>query len=106
MTAKSRAEAVLFAATLIWGSTFTGVKLILGEVPAIQMVFWRMGFAALVILLIARGKLFPIRSAALVKGAILRVRDPEHRHELYHGFKVCLHHRNDGGLRSAASVHC
>jgi drug/metabolite transporter (DMT)-like permease len=71
MTAKSRAESVLFAATLIWGSTFTGVKLILGELPAIQMVFWRMGFATLVVLLISRKSLFPIRSAQLVKGAIL-----------------------------------
>ncbi len=73
MTAKTRAEAVLFAATLIWGSTFTGVKLILGEVPALQMVFWRMGFAALLVLLITRGKLFPIRSAPLAKGVILGV---------------------------------
>ncbi|RPH33503.1 DMT family transporter [bacterium] len=71
MTQKSRAEAVLFTATLIWGSTFTGVKLILPEVPAVQMVFWRMAFASLVLLLIARTKLFPIRGTALVKGGIL-----------------------------------
>ncbi len=71
MTTKSRAEAVLFAATLIWGSTFTGVKLILGELPALQMVFWRMGFATLVVLLISRRSLFPMGGAALVKGAIL-----------------------------------
>lgn len=73
MTQKSRAEAVLFTATLIWGSTFTGVKLILGEVPAVQMVFWRMAFASLVLLLIARTKLFPIRGTALVKGGILGI---------------------------------
>jgi len=73
MTAKSRAEAVLFAATLIWGSTFTGVKLILGELPAIQMVFWRMGFATLVVLLISRGKLFPIPVGPLARGVILGI---------------------------------
>jgi drug/metabolite transporter (DMT)-like permease len=71
MTAKSRAETVLFAATLIWGSTFAGVKLILGELPALQMVFWRMGFATLVVLVISGRRLFPIRPAALAKGAIL-----------------------------------
>jgi drug/metabolite transporter (DMT)-like permease len=73
MTAKSRAEAVLFTATLIWGSTFTGVKLILGELPALQMVFWRMGFASLLVLLFSRRTLFPMRPAAVVRGTILGV---------------------------------
>jgi drug/metabolite transporter (DMT)-like permease len=71
MTTKSRAEGVLFGATLIWGSTFAAVKMILGELPAVQMVFWRMGVAALIVLLISGRSLFPMRPAALAKGAIL-----------------------------------
>ncbi|HXX65402.1 MAG TPA: DMT family transporter [Bacteroidota bacterium] len=71
MTQKSRAELVLFCMTLIWGSTFVLGKIVLREMPPLQMIAIRFVFSTVVIFLAAFRSIFPLRLDQLRKGFFL-----------------------------------
>ena len=49
-----RADAVLIAVAIVWGTDFVMVKNLLGAVPALPFLFWRFLLAALAALLVVR----------------------------------------------------
>jgi len=71
VTQKSRAELVLFCMTLIWGSTFVLGKIVLREMPPLQMIAIRFVFSTVVIFLAAFRSIFPLRLDQLRKGFFL-----------------------------------
>jgi drug/metabolite transporter (DMT)-like permease len=71
MTTKSRAELALAGTTLIWGGTFAVVKLGMQDISPILLIAIRFWVAAVVLLLIARQKIFPIPAHTVPKGVLL-----------------------------------
>lgn len=71
MTAKTRAEGVLLAMTLIWGSTFVIGKVILAEMTPLQMISLRFASSAAILLAFFHRSIFPLRRDQTVKGVIL-----------------------------------
>lgn len=71
MRTRRKAEAALLATTLIWGSTFTAVKLGMQEVSPIFLIVIRFALASVFFLFFFRRQLFPIGRAAIIKGTIL-----------------------------------
>jgi drug/metabolite transporter (DMT)-like permease len=71
MTGKTRAEWVLLAMTLIWGSTFVIGKVILAEMTPLQMISLRFGGSAAILLALFHRSIFPLRRDQTVKGVIL-----------------------------------
>ena len=57
--------------TLIWGSTFAAVKIVMREIPAVQLIAVRFTLAALVLLVLFRGRIFPLTMSQIVKGSVL-----------------------------------
>jgi drug/metabolite transporter (DMT)-like permease len=68
---RRKAEAALLATTLIWGSTFTVVKLGMQEMSPILLIVVRFACASVFFLLFFRRQLFPISPPAIIKGTIL-----------------------------------
>ena len=60
MTVRSRAETALLGTTLVWGGTFTVVKLGMEEISPILLIAVRFLVACCVILILAGRSLFPI----------------------------------------------
>jgi drug/metabolite transporter (DMT)-like permease len=71
LTSKSRAEVALAGTTFIWGGTFAAVKLGMQDISPILLIAIRFLIALLVLLLIARRKIFPVPSHTLPKGVLL-----------------------------------
>jgi drug/metabolite transporter (DMT)-like permease len=71
MTVKARAEGVLFALTLVWGSTFVVGKVILEGMTPLQMISLRFVTASVILLAFFRRSIFPLRRDQAVKGGIL-----------------------------------
>lgn len=71
MTAKTRAEIVLLATTVIWGGTFAVNKLALAEVSPLLFITVRFGIASAFFLLFFSGRIFPLSIGALRDGTIL-----------------------------------
>jgi drug/metabolite transporter (DMT)-like permease len=71
VTPRSRAEAALLATTLIWGGTFTVVKIGIEEISPILLIAVRFIIATIVVLLLFRGRLFPLPLSTAVRGALL-----------------------------------
>ena len=61
------ADAVLVSATVVWGSSFVVVKNVVRDSPPLAFLFWRFLLAALIVLLLTRGK--GITTALLRDGA-------------------------------------
>ncbi|MBM2846238.1 MAG: family transporter [Bacteroidetes bacterium] len=71
MRTRRKAEAALLATTLIWGSTFTAVKLGIQEISPVLLIVIRFSLAAAFFLVFFRRQLFPIHTSAVIKGSIL-----------------------------------
>ncbi len=71
MTKQTRAEAVLLALTLIWGSTFVSMKIGLRDMSPILMTSARFTVAALFFLVLFWRNLFPFPEGAIRKGTLL-----------------------------------
>jgi drug/metabolite transporter (DMT)-like permease len=71
VTSKSRAEVFLLATTLIWGNTFIAMKFILSDSTPLANIAVRFTAAALIFLLMFRGRLFPFPKSHILKGSIL-----------------------------------
>lgn len=71
MRTRRKAEAALLATTLIWGSTFTAVKLGMQEISPVLLIVIRFSLAAAFFLVFFRRQLFPIHTSAVIKGSIL-----------------------------------
>jgi len=71
VTAKTRAEGVLVMLTMIWGSTFAVGKIALREMTPLQMTAIRFSLSTLIIGLLFRHKIFPLRKQQIMKGGIL-----------------------------------
>jgi len=68
---RRKAEAALLATTLIWGSTFTAVKLGMQEISPVLLIVIRFSLATAFFLVFFRRQLFPIHTSAIIKGSIL-----------------------------------
>ena len=73
MTRKTRAEGVLLALTLIWGSTFVVGKLVLVSVTPLQMIAARFMLATIFLLAFFSRRIFPLTRKQVVRGGILGV---------------------------------
>ena len=73
MTRKSRAEAILLALTLIWGSTFVVGKIVMLTMPPLQMIALRFTLATLFLLVFFSRSIFPLNRSQATRGAILGV---------------------------------
>ncbi|HET6273604.1 MAG TPA: DMT family transporter [Bacteroidota bacterium] len=71
MRTRRKAEAALLATTLIWGSTFTAVKLGMQEISPVLLIVIRFSLSAAFFLVFFRRQLFPIHTSAVIKGSIL-----------------------------------
>ncbi len=71
MTARRRAEALLLAGTVIWGSTFVVTKGILDEITPLAYTAIRFLLASLLLGLIFRKKIAGLRRGAMLPGIIL-----------------------------------
>jgi drug/metabolite transporter (DMT)-like permease len=71
VTAQRRAEALLLAATVIWGSTFVVTKGLLDETSPLIYTSIRFLLAALIVALIFTRRIFTARGAVAVPGIIL-----------------------------------
>jgi drug/metabolite transporter (DMT)-like permease len=71
MTTRTRAEAILLAMTVIWGSTFVVVKLGLTDISPVFYTSLRFLLSCVIFLPLFYKKIFPIPSAAWKKGLIL-----------------------------------
>ncbi len=71
VSSKTRAEIALAGTTFIWGGTFAIVKIGMEDISPILLIAVRFIVAALVLLLIARRKIFPIPQPAVRKGILL-----------------------------------
>ncbi len=71
MTKQSKAETALLCMTLIWASTFVGMKIGLRDISPIFMTAIRFTIASLFFLALFWKQIFPLSSEALIKGTIL-----------------------------------
>ena len=71
MRTRRKAEAALLATTLIWGSSFTAVKLGMQEISPVLLIVIRFALASVFFLLFFSKQIFPIRTPAIIKGSIL-----------------------------------
>ena len=73
MTRKTRAEGVLLALTLIWGSTFVVGKLVLVSITPLQMIAARFTLATVFLLAFFSRRIFPLTRRQLLRGGVLGV---------------------------------
>ncbi len=71
MTAKSRAESVLLATTIVWGGTFAVVKIGMRDVSPILLIAVRFTIAGLLYAALFWRRIVPLSGAAILKGTIL-----------------------------------
>jgi drug/metabolite transporter (DMT)-like permease len=70
-TSQSRAELALAGTTFIWGGTFAVVKLGMQDISPILLIAIRFWIAVLVLLLLARRKIFPLPPHTVPRGVLL-----------------------------------
>jgi len=73
VTRKTRAEGVLLALTLIWGSTFVVGKLVLVSITPLQMIAARFTLATVFLLAFFSRRIFPLTRRQLLRGGVLGV---------------------------------
>ncbi|HUI09783.1 MAG TPA: EamA family transporter [Bacteroidota bacterium] len=73
MTRKTRAEGVLLALTLIWGSTFVVGKLVLVSLTPLQMIAMRFTLATAILLVFFPRRIFPLTRRQIARGGILGI---------------------------------
>ncbi len=73
MTVKSRAEGVLIALTMIWGSTFVVGKIVLENLSPLQMIAMRFTLSSAFFLAFFSRRIFPLNRRQLIRGGILGV---------------------------------
>ena len=73
MTRKTRAEGVLLALTLIWGSTFVVGKIVLVAVTPLQMIAARFTLATMFLLAFFSRRIFPLTRRQILRGGVLGV---------------------------------
>jgi drug/metabolite transporter (DMT)-like permease len=71
VTRKSRAEGVLLALTMIWGSTFVVGKIVLQNLSPLQMIAVRFILSTVFLLAFFSRRIFPLTRRQLVRGGIL-----------------------------------
>jgi drug/metabolite transporter (DMT)-like permease len=71
LSPKTRAEIALAGTTFLWGGTFAIVKIGMEDISPVLMIAVRFIIAVLVLLLVARRRIFPIPAAAVRKGVLL-----------------------------------
>lgn len=71
MTKQARAEALLLALTVVWGSTFVSMKVGLRDMSPILMTSTRFTVAALFFLVLFWKNIFPFPDGAIRKGTVL-----------------------------------
>jgi len=73
VTRKTRAEGVLLALTLIWGSTFVVGKLVLVSMTPLQMIAARFALATVFLLAFFSRRIFPLTRKQVLRGGVLGV---------------------------------
>ena len=73
MTLKSRAEGVLIALTMIWGSTFVIGKIVLQNMSPLQMIALRFTISSLFFLAFFSRRIFPLNRRQIIRGGILGI---------------------------------
>ena len=73
MTVKTRAEGVLIALTMIWGSTFVIGKIVLQNMSPLQMIAFRFTISSVFFLVFFFRRLFPLTRRQIIRGGILGV---------------------------------
>jgi drug/metabolite transporter (DMT)-like permease len=73
VTGKSRAEGVLIALTMIWGSTFVIGKIVLRDMSPLQMIALRFTLSTVFFLAFFSRRIFPLNRRQIVRGGILGV---------------------------------
>ena len=73
MTVKSRAEGVLIALTMIWGSTFVIGKFVLQNLSPLQMIAIRFTVASAFFLTFFPRRIFPLNRRQIIRGGILGI---------------------------------
>ena len=73
MTPKSRAEGVLLALTLIWGSTFVVGKIVLVALTPLQMIAARFTLATIFLMAFFSRRIFPLTRRQIARGLVLGV---------------------------------
>ena len=68
MTVKSRAEGVLIALTMIWGSTFVIGKIVLQNMSPLQMIAFRFTISSVFFLVFFFRRLFPLTRRQIIRG--------------------------------------
>jgi len=73
VTAKNRAEGVLLALTMIWGSTFVVGKIVLQNLSPLQTIAVRFTLSALFLLVFYSRRIFPLSGRQVIRGSILGI---------------------------------
>jgi drug/metabolite transporter (DMT)-like permease len=73
VTSKTRAEGVLLALTLVWGSTFVVGKFVLQNLSPLQMIAFRFLLSTVFLLVFFSRRIFPLTMRQIVRGGILGV---------------------------------
>lgn len=73
MTVKSRAEGVLIALTMIWGSTFVIGKIVLQNMSPLQMIAIRFVLSSAFFLAFFFRRIFPLNRRQVIRGGILGI---------------------------------
>jgi len=73
VTGKSRAEGVLVALTMIWGSTFVVGKIVLENMSPLQMIAVRFVLSTAFFLAFFSRRIFPLDRRQLIRGGILGI---------------------------------
>jgi drug/metabolite transporter (DMT)-like permease len=73
VTVKARAEGVLIALTLIWGSTFVVGKIVLQNLSPLQMIALRFTSSSLFLLAFFSRRIFPLNRRQIIRGGILGI---------------------------------
>jgi drug/metabolite transporter (DMT)-like permease len=73
VTVKSRAEGVLIALTMIWGSTFVIGKIVLQTMSPLQMIAFRFTISSLFFLAFFFRRIFPLNRRQIIRGGILGI---------------------------------
>jgi drug/metabolite transporter (DMT)-like permease len=71
MTAARRAEGILFLMTAIWGTTFALGKIVLQEISPLQLIAARFTVSALLLGMVFRRSIFPLKRPQLLSGGLL-----------------------------------
>jgi drug/metabolite transporter (DMT)-like permease len=73
VTVKTRAEGVLIALTIIWGSTFVIGKIVLQNLSPLQMIALRFTISSVFFLAFFSRRIFPLTRRQIIRGGILGI---------------------------------